>query len=154
MKSYVKHGLKLAVTAAVIIWIIHQYGWTNISSTVMRARPGWLAAGVIIFMFSVFLGACQWQIILRNKGIELPFPRVLKIYFMGIFFNNFILGIVAGDAFKVATLHLDLKKGRTSFAATFLDRMAGLIALCIFAIIGGSIIFSVNWPKVAFASRI
>jgi MFS family permease len=44
----------------------------------------------------------------------------------------------------VASLHLDKRDGKASFAATFLDRLAGLIALSLFAIVGGIIIFVLN----------
>ncbi len=136
--------LKLFITGAVIGWIIYTYGWNNIRSTVLQADYSWLFGGVILFVLSVIFGAWQWQTILVNKKVIMPFEKTLRIYFMGIFFNNFILGIVAGDAFKVATLHLNQRDGKASFAATFLDRLAGLIALSLFAIIGGIIIFVLN----------
>jgi uncharacterized protein (TIRG00374 family) len=99
---------------------------------------------VFLFIISVVLGALQWQIILKNRNVQLPFGKVLRIYFVGIFFNNFIFGIVAGDTFKVATLHLDKNSGKAGFAATFLDRLAGLLIISLFAIIGGIIIFVSN----------
>ncbi len=136
--------LKLFVTGAVISWIIYTYGWNNIRTTVLQAQPGWLFSGVVLFVISVFFGAVQWQIILENKKIVLPFEKTLRLYFIGIFFNNFILGTIAGDAFKVASLHLDKRNGKASFAATFLDRLAGLIALSLFAIVGGTVIFVSN----------
>jgi hypothetical protein len=136
--------LKLFVTGAILGWIIYTYGWSNITKIVLRAQYGWLFSGVVIFVVSVFLGAYQWQIILENKRIMLPFEKTLRLYFIGIFFNNFILGTVAGDAFKVAALHLDTKKGKASFAATFLDRLAGFLVLAVYAVVGGTIIFIIN----------
>ena len=136
--------LKLFVTCAVIGWVIYSYGWVNIKSTILRARIDWLLGGVLLFVISVILGARQWQIVLKNKRLELPFGKALRLYFIGIFFNNFILGIVAGDAFKVATLQLDKKGGKAGFAASVIDRLAGLLVLSLYAIIGGTIIFILN----------
>lgn len=136
--------LKLFITCAVIGWIIYSYGWSNIKITVLQARINWLLGGVLLFVLSIVLGARQWQIILKNKRLLLPFGKALRLYFTGIFFNNFILGIVAGDAFKVATLHLDKKGGKAGFAASFIDRLAGLFVLSLYAIIGGTIIFILN----------
>lgn len=144
LKAICTQLLKFLVTAAIIGWIIHSYGWINIKVTLLQAQYRWLFAGVFLFVVSVLLGACQWQVILKNKNISLPFGKTLRIYFIGIFFNNFILGIVAGDAFKVATLHLNNNRGKAGFAATFLDRLAGLIILSLFAIIGGTVIFVLN----------
>lgn len=136
--------LKLFITCAVIGWIIYSYGWINIKSTILRARIDWLLGGVLFFVISVILGARQWQIILGNKRLQLPFGKALRLYFTGIFFNNFILGIVAGDAFKVAILQLDKKGGKAGFAASVIDRLAGLLVLSLYAIIGGTIIFILN----------
>lgn len=136
--------LKLFVTCAVIGWVIYSYGWVNIKSTILKARIDWLLGGVLLFVISVILGARQWQIILKNKRLQLPFGKALRLYFTGIFFNNFILGIVAGDAFKVATLQLDKKGGKAGFAASVIDRLAGLLVLCLYAIVGGTVIFILN----------
>lgn len=136
--------LKLFVTGVVISWILYTYGWNNIRTTIVQARLSWLGAGVILFVISVFFGAIQWHIILENKKILIPFEKSLRLYFIGIFFNNFILGTIAGDAFKVTSMHLDQRRGKACFAATFIDRLANLLALSLFAIVGGSIIFVLN----------
>lgn len=135
---------KYFVTIVIVWWIIHSYGWERIVETVLGAEYGWLVGGLILFIISVILGVWQWQIILKNKKVHIPFWKALKLYFVGMFFNNFVFGIVAGDAFKVASLHLDKRNGKSSFAATFLDRLAGLIAISFFAVIGGVIILNVN----------
>jgi len=136
--------LKLFITFAIMGWVIYSYGWDDISRTIIHANYGWVIFGVILFVISVILGAWQWHLILENKRIDIPFGATLRIYFIGMFFNNFILGTIAGDAFKVAALHLDKKNGKASFAATFIDRLAGFLILSLFAIVGGVIIFIVN----------
>ena len=143
-KTIYTQFLKLFITCSVIGWIIFSFGWDNIKITILQARISWLIGGVFVFVISVILGAKQWQIILRNKKLQLPFGKALRLYFTGIFFNNFILGIVAGDAFKVASLQLDKKGGRAGFAASFIDRLSGLLVLSLYAVIGSTIIFVLN----------
>ena len=142
--SIIKHAFKLTVTVGVIYWIIHNYGWNNIKHSVLDADIKFLLLGFFMFIVSIFFGAVQWHIILKNRGIEIPFSKALKIYFTGIFFNNFILGMIAGDGYKVAALHINHDKGKGGFAATFIERLAGLVVLSLFAIIGGAIIFATN----------
>ncbi len=144
LKKILTQLIKFTVTAGILFWIIQKYGWNDICITVSQADYNWLVVGVVLFVVSVFFGAVQWNIILRSRNINLPFGRVLRIYFAGIFFNNFMFGIVAGDAFKITTLHLDKNCGKASFASTFLDRLAGLLVISIFAIIGGVVIFISN----------
>lgn len=136
--------LKLAITVGVFFWIIHQFGWHRITTILSTTQHRWWIIGIGMSLVSIFFGSFQWYLILRNKNIPIGFFSTLRIYFTGFFLNNFILGLVAGDAYKVAALHFGNKDGKASFAATFLDRLAGLLALSLFALGGGLIILVDN----------
>jgi uncharacterized protein (TIRG00374 family) len=135
--------LKGLVTITVIILLVRKLGWEEIASTILTARPFWLVAALAAFLLSAFLGVFQWSILLRNRGIELTFGRTCRLYFIGMFFNNFVLGGIVGDAMKVTSLQTRNRKGKAGLAATFLDRFAGLWAMCGFAV-GGSCILLRN----------
>ncbi len=128
--------LKLFITAGIIWYIIHKLGWQEISTTVRHARPEWLIVTALVFLFSNCLGALQWQILLKNKGIDLSYMKSARLYFIGMFFSNFIFGMAAADAVRVTYLKLGKNSAKSGFAATFLDRFAGLIAMLAFAAVG------------------
>jgi hypothetical protein len=136
MRKIVSAAVKIAVTMAVLACIIWKLGWQEIVVTVSQARTGWLVAALVLFFISGWLGVLQWQIILKNRGVVLPFSRVFSLYFIGMFFNNFALGIITGDAVKVAYIKIGDGQGKAGFAATFLDRFAGLWAMLGYAIFG------------------
>jgi glycosyltransferase 2 family protein len=136
MRSIASAFLKILVTAAVLVFIVWKLGWREILDTCRQADMAWLAAALVLFFVSGWLGVLQWQIILKNRGVTLPFSRVFSLYFIGMFFNNFALGIIAGDAVKVAYIKLGDGRGKAGFAATFLDRFAGLWAMLGYAIFG------------------
>ncbi len=135
LRTVVSVALKLVVTTAVLLFVVHKLGWQRILSTAASASPVWLAAAALAFFVSVVLGVVQWQILLRNRGITLSFGTAFRLYFIGIFFNNFILGMIAGDAVRVTYLKLGNESARAGFAATFLDRFAGFWAMSAFAVI-------------------
>lgn len=146
--------LKGIVTAAVIVLLVKKLGWRSISETITTAQPVWLMAALGIFLISAFLGVVQWRILLENRGIGLPFGRTFRLYFIGMFFNNFVLGGIVGDALKVASIRSRDGKGKAGFAATFLDRFAGLWAMCGFAVCGSAVLLSGNTlsdTKIIFA---
>jgi hypothetical protein len=127
---------KIAVTAGVLACIVWKLGWREILATLSQANATWLAWALVLFFISGWLGVVQWQIILKNRGVTLPFSRVFSLYFIGMFFNNFALGIITGDAVKVAYIKIGDGRGKAGFAATFLDRFAGLWAMLGYAIFG------------------
>jgi len=136
MRKIISAALKIAVTVAVIVFIVWKLGWREILVTIQQANMTWLVCALVLFFISGWLGVVQWQIILKNRGVSLPFVRVFSLYFIGMFFNNFALGIITGDAVKVAYIKIGDGRGKAGFAATFLDRFAGLWAMLGYAIFG------------------
>ncbi|MFP4014686.1 MAG: lysylphosphatidylglycerol synthase transmembrane domain-containing protein [Chitinispirillaceae bacterium] len=141
-KKIIISVLKLSATAAVVVFLIYKLGWQDILDTMKSADPGWLAASLGVFLMSGWLGVVQWRILLENRGIPLPFWRAFKLYFIGMFFNNFILGGIVGDAVKVSSIRSQENKGMAGLAATFLDRFAGLWAMCGFAVLGSVVLLN------------
>jgi hypothetical protein len=140
MKKTFTTTLKLLVTAGVMWYIIDKLGWQAIVGTVSHARVKWLVATGIVFLISNFIGAYQWKLLLKNKGIDLSYAKSSRLYFIGMFFSNFIFGMAAADAVRITYLKLDKSSGKAGFAATFLDRFAGLIAMLAFAVAGSVVL--------------
>jgi uncharacterized protein (TIRG00374 family) len=136
MRKITTAVLKVLITGLVLGFIVWKLGWAEIFGTIGQADWRWLVAAVVLFFISGWLGVLQWHIILKNRGVVLPFSKVFSLYFIGMFFNNFALGIIAGDAVKVAYIKVGQGTGKAGFAATFLDRFAGLWAMLGYAIFG------------------
>ncbi|MBD3345787.1 MAG: hypothetical protein GF401_12060 [Chitinivibrionales bacterium] len=129
---------KLTVTTGIIAFVISRLGFENIVETMTMAKVRWLLAALGIFGLSGLLGVLQWKMLLSTKGILLSYWQACKLYFMGMFFNNFIFGFAAGDAVRIAYVKMSNQSGKAGVAATFLDRFAGLLAMMGFAF-GGSL---------------
>lgn len=131
---------KLLVTLSVLGFVVHKLGWRDILDSFRQAQPEWLAAALVLFLVSGGAGVVQWVLLLRNRTIQISFSKAFVLYFIGMFFNNFILGTAAGDAVRVAYIRLQNGKGKAGLAATFLDRFAGLWAMLGFAVAGSFIL--------------
>jgi uncharacterized membrane protein YbhN (UPF0104 family) len=136
MKQFLSLTLKLLVTAGILWYIVAKLGWHKVVSTVDSANMWWLAATAGVFLLSNCIGAYQWRLLLANKGINVSYRRGMIVYFIGMFFSNFVFGMVAADAVRITYLKVDGNKGKSGFAATFLDRFAGLMAILGFAVVG------------------
>ena len=67
-------------------------------------RWGWLLAALAVYGVSAFGGALQWAWILRAAGIAAPAREIRRLYFIGLFFNNFLPANIGGDAYKIVDL--------------------------------------------------
>jgi uncharacterized protein (TIRG00374 family) len=146
--------LKLLVTGLVIWYVVNKLGWDNIVATCRSINPLYALLGLAACVISIVLGAFQWYLLLHRKDLRLSFREAFELYYIGMFFNN--VGTVAGDGIKVAYVKQRHNMGKIGFAATFLDRFAGLLALSGFAAAGCAVLLqqgALNNPTVQAVVR-
>lgn len=125
-------GARLAISVALAVWLVRRYDLAaELGNLGADLRPGWLLVTVAVYALSVLGGALQWGWLLRSGGVPAPAGTVLRLYLVGLFFNNFLPANVGGDAVKV--VELGRRSGRTAavLGATLLDRLLGLGALAL-----------------------
>ena len=133
-RNLLRNLLKLLVTGLVVGYVVNKLGWNNIIATCRSINPLYAFLGLAACVVSIVLGAFQWYLLLHRKDLRLSFREAFELYYIGMFFNN--IGTLAGDGLKIAYVKKRHGMGKIGFAATFLDRFAGLLALSLFAGVG------------------
>ena len=132
MKKWIVLALQTLVSVSLLAWIFHkeefrEQAWTLVTT----ANPAWLLAGLASAGLMTLLGAVRWGIFLRVMEIRLPVLDVLRLSYVGLFFNNFLVGAVGGDAVKVVWLCAKGHGKYPSLVSVLLDRMSGVGAIVI-----------------------
>ena len=107
----------------------------------------------ILCMFLSNFSAClQWKLLLEKQGVKLSYWRLLKLYYVGLFFNNFMPGNVGGDVKKVYDIRMQGGQDTVGagLTATFFDRLFGLFFITLFAIAVGLLFFMHDAEQRAF----
>ena len=149
LKSFLIFCLKLLVTAVPCYFVYDK----------IVTAPGW-DTGDIWDLFSVhsiaplfialfclglsnFTGCLQWKLLLEKQNVHLGYWHLVKLYFVGLFFNNFMPGNVGGDVKKVYDIRMQgsQKTVGGGLTATFFDRLFGLFFLNILALAVGFLFF-------------
>ncbi len=141
---------KLAVSAGLIWFVLSRLSLHEIQAAMTRPRWEFLAAALGVYGLSALGGALQWAWILQAGGIASPRRRILRVYFIGLFFNNFLPANIGGDAWKIVDLGGQEGRRLGVFCATLLDRLIGLGALSLFAVLvqGAATAASIPLPAV------
>ena len=126
--------LKLAVSVALLAFVLSRLSWVEVRQALAEPRWPWLLAALGVYAISAWGGAQQWTWILRAAGLATPAPEVRRLYFIGLFFNNFLPANIGGDAYKVVDLGRREGCAGRVFCATLLDRLVSLSALTVFAV--------------------
>jgi len=127
---------KLVVSLVLVAAVIWKVGPHAVVPAVFRWQ--WLLVAISVFLVSNLLGAWQWSLLLRSAGISLERGKVVQTYFVGLFFNNFLIGNVGGDimrAFDVRRHGTSSHQGHAAVgvATIVMDRFLGFLTMMCFA---------------------
>ncbi|HEY5791688.1 MAG TPA: lysylphosphatidylglycerol synthase transmembrane domain-containing protein, partial [Chthoniobacterales bacterium] len=129
-------ALQLLVTGGLLAWIFSQREFRNqIGEVLLNEDPSWLLAGFLLAGASNLLGAVRWWIFLITLEIRIRFGHALRIYFLGLFFSTFLIGMVGGDAARALILIGQGHRRSSAFLSVVLDRISGLVVLVLSSVV-------------------
>ncbi|MBT3317436.1 flippase-like domain-containing protein [bacterium] len=150
-KKHFQTFLKAAISV-LLMWYLFTYRISvdELMDSVVSVNLSMIALAVFTFALSCAAGALQWQTILRLAGIKTPAAEVFRLYFVGLFFNNFLPANVGGDAVKIFDLGKSTGDPVKVFCGTLLDRLIGLLALTLLALLAVvvAIVVEVDLPAI------
>lgn len=142
--------IKLVLMGILLSIVLHQVHWNDIE-TVTAVGERHLVPGlssilndinglcyvlaVVGFWGALVACAFRWQRVLAIMGLSFRWSEVIKLVFIGDFFNNFLLGSLGGDTVKVFLALRQRQHKAVILASIFADRLIGLIGLTIHAAI-------------------
>src|SRR5277367_4748676 len=122
-------AIRAAIGIAIIAFILWRYDLRTVFKLLTHERIGCFAGAIAIYLAGQALSAWRWRILAALGGIVAPYREFLGWYFIGMFTNLFIPGVVGGDAARA--FYLGRRSGRlgAAVASVIADRGTGLIAL-------------------------
>ena len=142
MKKHLGILLRCGVSAGILYFIFKaifekenpEHPWTvgaaKLWHDLTTPDPLWLLGGVALFAFICVVNIERWQIILRVQHIELSLRRATELFFIGHFFNSFMLGSTGGDVVKAYYAAQETHHKKAEAVMTIvIDRLIGLIGL-------------------------
>ena len=134
MRSRLVTLLKIAVTVGGLIFILTQIDLGDAVAQLLRADLRWAAAALLLVMSSLVVRAYRWLLLLRGLGVNLPFARLVRLYFTGHFFNAFLPTGFGGDVVRILEVARHVP-GDVAAGTVLLDRLTGLLMLFVLALV-------------------
>lgn len=137
---------KIIVSVTLIVLLFHQRDMdlADIFHQLRNANLWWFMAGIGLFTSSNILGSIQWRMLMQARNIEIPLAKVISFYFIGLFFNNFLPGYVAGDAFRIYDITKSSGNNSDAVSTVLLDRIIGFIVMTTLALVASLIWMSMK----------
>ncbi|MFT6972399.1 MAG: uncharacterized membrane protein YbhN (UPF0104 family), partial [Roseivirga sp.] len=142
LKKLLKFVIQLIIAVLAVYFVLGQIDVQEYKSRLLGVDPLWLILALIAFNASKILSAFRLNFFFNALGLKLEGKFNLKLYYVGMLYNQVFPGGIGGDGYKVYRLNKQFKtplKGLIS--ATLLDRLSGVVALgflaFLLALIGG-----------------
>ena len=127
----IKLFLGIILLAALLLW---QENAGKVIDLFSNFKWHYLVVLFILGLVMNLISCLKWNLFLIVRGLELPITRLLGLYFIGKFFNNFMPSMIGGDLTRTYLLGRQINSQSKSFASVFLERFTGLIALIVLSI--------------------
>lgn len=130
MKGFISTLVKIAVSAAIMYFLLRNMDLKAFWQTFSSVQPLAVVFVALLIIFNQSVSSYRWSVILK-KDMDVSYLRLLSIYFVGMFFNNFLPTMVGGDVVKGYYLYKHSRKGDVALASIFMDRYSGFTALMV-----------------------
>ncbi len=144
-------GRKHLLTALKLLVVIGALGWLVGSGKLQWQQfvfaPGkWylLVVSGVMFTGTMLVSFVRYKLLLDAVGIHLRLADVVRIGFIGCFFNTIMPGSLGGDVIKMAYVIRESGKRAEAVASVMMDRVLGLLGL----ISIGGVALCFSWGEV------
>ena len=133
MRERLSTLLKIAVTVGGMAFVLSNIDLERMWRTLLGTDLGWLLFTFLLVNASLVIRAFRWSILLRGLGVDVGFPRLVSLYFVGNFFNAFLPTSFGGDVMRIVEVTRDVPAGLAT-GTVVLDRLTGLLMLFVMAL--------------------
>lgn len=134
MKKFFGTGLKILVSAVLIGYVVSTVDLRRVLEISKNIDYTYILLAILLLLLNYFFSALRWFYL--NLDGKVSFIYMLKLYFIGTFFNNFLPTSIGGDGYKIYKLGQKLGSTTHAFTATFLERFIGMLSLILLSIYG------------------
>lgn len=125
--------LRVGLGAAIVAFLLWHYDARPALRTLAREDISFFVATVALYVAGQVMSAYRWRLMAAALGVHESFSDFLSYYFVGMFTNLFVPGLVGGDAARAYYLGRKSHRMPEAIASAVADRGYGLLALFWFA---------------------
>ena len=99
-----KHNLSLIIRIAVatvaILLAFRGLKWGELAEVFQRLNLWYFVLSLLVFAAAQVIISVRWWLLLRAQSIHISVLAAVRLFFLGLFYNNVMPGAVGGDLLK------------------------------------------------------
>ena len=129
-------GLRAVVGMLIVVLLLVRADAHAITDSLQHANASEVVLAFLVLLAGLVVNAFRWQLFLRPLGLALSGRTLVRLTFVGTFFNAFLPTGFGGDAYKSFRLRDRAAGVAPPLATVVLDRLAGLAGLALLGLSG------------------
>ncbi len=125
MRPSIKTLLRVGISGGLLFYLIHLANFNQIVRQLSLVNPSGFLLAVAAFFVAVLLLNLRWHIL---SGPRPGYLKLLKFYFIGFFFNNFLPTTIGGDISRAYNAGRETGQKALSVGTVLLERVIGFLA--------------------------
>ncbi len=134
-----KHGwlrsklFRAAVSMALLALLLFTINLRQLGDTLSQVAISLLLLATVIFLISNAASILKWKLIVRAQQGAASYYYLTSLFYIGLFFNNFLPSNIGGDVVKAFKLGQATGQPAKAAGSVVMDRASSTIALLIIA---------------------
>jgi glycosyltransferase 2 family protein len=126
--------LQVLLSLTLLLILLNRVGLQEVVEVLSRLNLAWYIPAFLLFLFNIVIRAYRWYILYHSLNDRPSFSRMVYLYYMGFFANNFIPTGFGGDVVKVVSLRQQYGSGTDALSSVVMDRVTGLLGSSLIAL--------------------
>ncbi len=135
-KEALKLVVRLLVAVVLIALLFRNLDLTQLGHRLLNLSWQGTAAAFALVFLAIGISAWKWGLILQARQHPLPFLTLLRLYFVGLFFNNVLPTAVGGDAVRAWEATKETREVPEAIGSVVSERLIAGVALGLTALLG------------------
>jgi hypothetical protein len=133
-KGHLSLIARIAVATVAILWVLRGQDWHTLAAVFQNLSPWYFGLSLVIYAAAQVVIAIRWWLLLRAQGIHIKISAAIRLFFLGLFYNNLMPGSVGGDLLKAWYVTKHTEKRLEGVLSVFVDRVIGLAGMVLMAV--------------------
>jgi uncharacterized protein (TIRG00374 family) len=123
--------IKLVVTVGLSAFVLSRAGVEELVDTLGNVDWRWVLLAICLAAAAMVINVGRWQLMLRGQSAKAPLPSLIRLYLVGMFFNNVLPSRLGGDVVRAYGASLIATTKTRSAAAVIMDRLVGAFSVLV-----------------------
>lgn len=126
---------RIVVATLAIVWVFRGQDWEKLREVFGRLSWGCFALSLAAYVIGQIVVAFRWWLLLRVQSIHIGVVAAVRLYFVGLFYNNVMPSSVGGDLLKAYYVTKHTHRRLEGVLSVFIDRLVGLAGMMLMAVV-------------------